>query len=319
MARSKQEIKDTQVQLPDDPHGRVALAVQAVDALAALELQTIDNARAVAQQLGYGGALTVGTLEDEIRFYQRRTVEDCLELGMRLVVLKELTSYGEFIKRVELLGINDRMARRFMSATLKFSKRTSKSVLEVVGTQSKLLELLVLDDGEIEALETGETVRGIALDTIDKMSVSELRKVLRNQNDDLQAKDMLIVKKDEKINDLDQKLNRKIIDDSKLAPGQIQQDALFCLTRELKARVTASLRSSIIQLFNEFPDGEPAHIRLLAAQSIAQILTATYELAGDLALNVELDPVKACDDPLKVEAEEFLAWQAQQAEQSCGS
>ena len=41
----------------------------------------------LALSLGYEGALTVGALEDEIRFYQRRSVEDVLELGKRLLLL----------------------------------------------------------------------------------------------------------------------------------------------------------------------------------------------------------------------------------------
>jgi hypothetical protein len=56
--------------------------------------------------MGYEGTLTVGALEDEIRFYQRRTVEAILETGKRLNVLKELTPHGEFQKRVEMLGFS---------------------------------------------------------------------------------------------------------------------------------------------------------------------------------------------------------------------
>lgn len=124
----------------------------------------------------------------------------------------------------------------------------------------------------------------------------------------LEAKDMLIQKKDEKINDLDQKLNRKLIDDATLMPGQQQLEALQCLAREITAKVAAQLRGHIIQLFNEFDD-QPSHIRLAAAQSIGQVITAAYDLAGDMALTLELDPNKAANDPAKQDAEEFLAWQ----------
>ena len=87
----------------------------------------------LATQLGYQGALTVGAIEDEIRFYQQRTVEACMELGKRLLILKEMTPHGEFNKRMEMLNFTPRMAQKFMSAVLKFSKTggVSKSMLKL--------------------------------------------------------------------------------------------------------------------------------------------------------------------------------------------
>lgn len=165
-----------------------------------------ENAIAVARQVGYDGTLTVGAIEDEIRFYQRRSIEACLELGKRMLVLKELTLHGEFEKRVEMLGFSSRMARKFMSATLKFSNRNSNSVLTSAGTQTKMLELLVLDDGEIEALESGDSVRGLTLDKIETLSVSELKKALREANERIEAKDAVIKDKSEKINQQSEQL-----------------------------------------------------------------------------------------------------------------
>lgn len=42
----------------------------------------------LATQLSYDGDLSVGALEDGIRLYQRRTIEDLFELGKRLLLLK---------------------------------------------------------------------------------------------------------------------------------------------------------------------------------------------------------------------------------------
>ncbi|MFX6160357.1 DUF3102 domain-containing protein, partial [Acinetobacter baumannii] len=91
----------------------------------------------LATQLGYEGALTVGALEDEIRFFQQRTVEAVMELGKRLLILKEITPHGEFNKRVEMLNFTPRMAQKFMSAVLKFSKTNSSSLLQKAGNQTK--------------------------------------------------------------------------------------------------------------------------------------------------------------------------------------
>ncbi|MDI1278051.1 hypothetical protein [Methylobacter sp.] len=211
MARKEIDVEDTSTIIPDDPHGRVAEAVQAVNELAAIERQVADNVLAVAQQLGYDGALTVGALEDEIRFYQRRTVEACLELGKRLLILKELTPHGEFQQRIELLGIGYQTGKKFMAATMKLSKGYSNTLL-AAKTQTKMLELLVLDDGEIEALENGGSVRGITLNDIESMSVSELKKALREAGDHLKSKDAVIQKKDQKLNELDHELERLKLD-----------------------------------------------------------------------------------------------------------
>jgi hypothetical protein len=168
--------------------------------IAVMEHEANQNAIAVARQLGYDGTLSVGALEDEIRFYQRRSVEACIELGKRLLVLKELTPHGEFQQRIELLGIGYQTGKKFMAATMKFSKGYSNTLL-AAGTQTKMLELLVLDDGEIEALESGESVRGVTLDKIETMSVSELKKALRDANERIEAKDSVIKDKSAKIDD----------------------------------------------------------------------------------------------------------------------
>lgn len=169
----------------------------------------------LATQLGYQGSLTVGAIEDEIRFYQQRTVEACMELGKRLLILKEMTPHGEFNKRMEMLNFTPRMAQKFMSAVLKFSKTNSNSLLQKAGNQTKLLELLALDDDDINVIDDGGSIGDVSLDTIEAMSVRELKKALReakadkeSQAQDLQAKDQIIKNKDEKMNQMDTELTK---------------------------------------------------------------------------------------------------------------
>lgn len=146
-----------------------SLAVQAMEASA--------NAKAVAVEMGYEGTLTVGALEDEIRFYQRRTVEAILETGKRLNVLKELTPHGEFQKRVEMLGFSGPTARRFMQVASKTAKSLNLSVLSTqVKNVSAFLELVTHDDDALESLKD--------MDDIDRMSASELRSTLRQAKED---------------------------------------------------------------------------------------------------------------------------------------
>lgn len=215
----------------------------------------------LATQLGYDGVLTVGALEDEIRFYQRRTVEACLELGKRLILLKEITPHGEFKQRTEMLNINDRAARRFISAALKFSKTDNLSVLKAAGNQSKLLELLVLDDEEIQELSDGGSVNDITLDDIDRMTASELRKALRESKADNSAKDQVIQKKDQKLNELDEavaKLNSPVeiekrteSEPQRMSARAIEDMNAACLTMHNDTvRFTNSI-NSIIDAINE--------------------------------------------------------------------
>ena len=173
----------------------------------------------LALSLGYDGSLTVGALEDEIRFYQRRTVEACLELGKRLILLKEITPHGEFKQRIEMLNINERTAQRFISTALKFNKSDNLSVLKAAGNQSKLLELLVLDDEDIDELSNGGSVNDITLDDIDRMTASELRKKLREAKADVEAKEQVIKAKD-------QEKNKILEENTRLkSPAQIKERA----------------------------------------------------------------------------------------------
>lgn len=209
MSRTATETQVTEHVIGDEQTPGLTTMADAWNELAVIEQEASENAIAVARQVGYDGSLTVGALEDEIRFYQRRSVEACIELGKRLLVLKELTPHGEFAQRAELLGLAPRMAQKFMAATLKFANANSNSLLKASGTQSKLLELLVLDDGEISALESGETVRGIDLDKIETMSVSELKKALREAEADKQAKDQVIKNKTAELIKKDEQLVRR--------------------------------------------------------------------------------------------------------------
>ena len=136
------------------------------------------NASALAQELGYQGALTVGTLEDEIRFYQRRTVEAILETGKRLLLLKEMTPHGEFTQRVEMLGFHKLTAQRFMRTALKTAKSVNLTLLSTqVKNASAFLELVTHDDDVLENLQE--------MDDIDRLSASQLRERLRQAEQDV--------------------------------------------------------------------------------------------------------------------------------------
>lgn len=147
----------------------------------------------LASELGYEGDLSVGTLEDGIRFYQRRTVEACLELGKRLLLLKEQVGHGEFATRIEMLGFGIRTAQKFMNATAKASKSATVALLSTkVQSMRSFMELVMVDDED--------TLKAIAeLDDIDRMSASELREAVRDLKGNYQSKTEMLADANEKI------------------------------------------------------------------------------------------------------------------------
>lgn len=205
----------------------------------------------LAAQLGYEGSLALGALEDEVRFFQQRTVESCMEIGKRLLLIKEQTPHGEFNKRIEILNFTPRMAQKFMSAVLKFSKTNSSSLLQKAGNQTKLLELVMLDDDEIELIDQGGSIGDVNLDSIETMSVRELKKALREAKADSEAKDKLIVSKDQKINKLDTELSKSTSQAQILKKQETEQQQLTASALETLHAACLTMHNNTARFVNE--------------------------------------------------------------------
>lgn len=257
------------------------------------------NAVALAKELNYDGALSVAGLEDEIKFFQRRSVEAVLELGKRLILLKEIAGHGGFYERLGELGFHPRLAQQFMAATLKFSNAKSNTVLTTPGmSQTKLLELLVLDDGEIEQLNNGETVRGIQIDEIERMSVSEvktaLRKAKREQDEAKATSAEMIRRRDERINKLEEE-NAGLTSKPKPArtPAMEEEERLrFMVDHSLMLvrETEVGLRSHFALLEKHFSDGIlPNHVQLAMQQACTQVIQAARVLSGDYGITLKLE------------------------------
>lgn len=232
---------------------------ESANQLATLNAQTAQAAQAVALQVGYDGTLTVGALEDEIRFYQRRTVEAILETGKRLLVLKELTPHGEFYQRVELLGFSTRTAQRFMQAAVKTAK---SAILADLSKQTKnglaFLELVTHDEDTLEDLSK--------LDDIDRMSASELRAAVRNLRGDVEAKDKVLDDAQKKLTKLQVQANKKIVADTDWP------DALEPITDQIAAAGRAIAKA--------ISDLETCRITLMeTGQALEADLQPKYEAA----------------------------------------
>ena len=265
MARTPKKTPDMQEPALDEPKIEGALTVLR---------ETGENARALAAQLGYQGALTVDALEDRIRIGQRRTIEAVMELGASLMLLREITPHGEFEERSAAFGIDPRMARRLMSATLKFSNRVSKPVLEAAGSQTKLLELVVLDEDEIEALAKGDSVRGVKLDDVETMSVRELRAALREANAEADATKKVLADKNAKLDAERAKLRRI----KAATPDQVLKE----ITTEaglIKHEIWAALRAKLLPACEALRDHGAEH----GVETTLQMANLVGELQAELA------------------------------------
>lgn len=105
-----------------------------------------------------------------------KTARRCVEAGIQLLMLKEVTPHGEFGDRVNALGLEASVAQKYMAVARRF-RVAPDAFFEAIGTASKLVELLQLD--EAEALAQGKPAHGLTLDRVAEMTVKELRAAVR--------------------------------------------------------------------------------------------------------------------------------------------
>lgn len=230
--------------------------MDAANQLATLTIEANNAAHAMAVQIGYQGAMTVGTLEDEIRFYQRRTVEAILETGKRLLVLRELSQIGtEFDKRVELLGFARSTAYRFMQAAVKTSKSANLAVLSTqVKSASAFLELVTHDDDVLENLAE--------MDDVEKMSASQLRAALRESREEKSAVEKVLTDKNASMDKLRAQVKRVQAAPPDEQLLHLQKEATSIMNDALGA-VRGGLRQALMAL-NDVPEGAPSQAVFMA-------------------------------------------------------
>lgn len=161
-----------------------------------------EQASEVVGMYGDGSPYERTRVVAEARFYKSQASEAMLELGKRLVLIKEHEAHGDFTDIVEgQLGISARTARRFMAAAVKYLANPKTATLAVLG-KSKLFELMDETGDDLEDLADGGTIAGKTLDEIQVMTTSELRNALLEERRKTAAKDRVIANKDAKLNKL---------------------------------------------------------------------------------------------------------------------
>lgn len=190
---------------------RIETQVDLEDAITSSATQMADHSLAIMNSFGDGLAYERARIVNEARFYMAQSAEAMLEAGKRLVILKEHEPHGDFVGILESqLGIEVRIAQKMMQAALKFLSPRLESKAKSISHlgKTKLYDLMLLDDEQIESLAEGGTVAGVKLDDIDRMSSRELRKALREAKDDNSAKGQVIADKSSKIDELSTKLKK---------------------------------------------------------------------------------------------------------------
>lgn len=244
---------------------------EAADALALASREADARTRALATQLKYEGSLVPDALENGARDAIRRINMGLFELGGYLLLLKETCGHGNFLERLERLDLDQRVARRYMQVTSRFSNRSLKSDLEGFG-KTKLLEMLVLDDEQIEELElTGQTGE-LHLDAIATMSVKELRAALRESREEKTATDKVLADKNAAMDKLRGQLKRIQTTPRDQQLLELQKEATSHMNDALGA-IRGQLRQALIALRDHDPLQDQS---LFSAGLVGQ-------LAGDLA------------------------------------
>lgn len=173
--------------------------------LSVLDQQQATRVRAVAASMGYqlpADCTDPDLIQRDIAANMRRSVEACLQVGMGLRVLKETCQHGQFVARLDVLGMEYTVATRFMQAATRFPKVATSQLLKATNSQSKLFEMLVLDDEQVQELElTGQTGE-LKLDDVATMSVKELRAKLREARAEKQAVEKVLQTKNQQIDKL---------------------------------------------------------------------------------------------------------------------
>jgi hypothetical protein len=221
--------------------------VQSLNQLALVTAQHDSAVRAVALQMGYqlpADCTDPDLIQRDISINMRRSVEACLEVGKGLRVLKEACGHGNFMARIDVLGIDVHVASRFVSAAVKFSNlRTYANLTNGITTQNKLFEMIALDGDQLEELElTGQTGE-LALDDVATMSVKELRHAVREARADKEAGDKLLADKNAKIDKLSRHINKATPDQVLLEIQKeataLMNDALGCVRGQIRQAFTA--------------------------------------------------------------------------------
>lgn len=253
-----------------DAEKEMGVALRAAQEDASAQQERNFAAKELAVQLGYDGGLSADALEGEIRFWQRRTVEACLELGKRLLLLKEISRHGEFGELLEKLGFTKMSASRFMTAAARTSKSNNLVLLSSqVKNMSAFLELVTTDDEVLDDVKK--------IDGIECMSASELRKRIKDLQAESDAKDKVLDGKNKQIDKLQIIQTMSAADKS----AEVRKKAVQ-INNEALGMIRGSVRNAVVTI--QETEGESHASNILIAAMIAELQQELNSLRADYSI-----------------------------------
>lgn len=224
----------------------------------------------------------------ELRMHLDNSAKAMLEAGKRLILLKENEPAGEFYKCLQRIDIDPRTARRLMQVAIKYIQNLPAAKAEklVALGRTKLLELMVIDDGELEALADGGTVAGLVLDDVERMSTSELREALRAEKrahkEDAEIKERLLSDKNGKLDQLAAELAKRdnpSRDDA--AAQQLRRERALLDALQLSAFKILEDIHGLAQAVADMLEDHPTESQMTAAATTVQWL---FQRINEVAL-----------------------------------
>lgn len=278
MARPKANTSTEQHQ--DIQDSAAALVVQA-------QKEAGERLAQVITQFGEGMPFDVLRYEDKIRGHLSRSAEEMLAAGRALVVAREHLPHGEWLPFMDRLGLDVRLAQRMMQSAVRFSNAsTSTHLIQAAGSKSKVFELMILDDEEIQELNEGGTVAGLDLDEIARMPVSELRKALRDIREEKKAVDQLLTEKGKAVDNLKVELQKTSKRIKTMSPDETAKDLSLALSgyaHSAEHAIHGELRPAIEALMQHDQEHGTDH-RAQVAGLVAQVQQVLDELRAEFAL-----------------------------------
>ena len=220
---------------------------QAAQELATIESQAADNVKALAADLQYDGPLDADSLQREVIGTGAALARATFYHGAALLLLREATLHGDWEQRLEQLPFSRRTAYNYMTIAAKFKDKKTREALANLSSM-KLLEFAALDDSEIAAFAKGESVRGITVSDVEKMTHKELREKLEDAQAEASTALGLAGDRHKEILKLKLQLGKKVVADTDwpdaLAPlceqvAAAGRDFVHAISKLEVARITA--------------------------------------------------------------------------------
>jgi hypothetical protein len=224
----------------------------------------------------------------EIRGHIESASELMFGMGARLMLLKQQCAHGEWLPTLEQIGVASRTAAQLMQATVKFSDpHTGRARQQFVDLdKGKLLELVLLDDEQIDALDKGEMLE-LELDEVSRMSTTQLRRKVRELKMSADSKDKLLEKRGKEMDRLQQLADGVFIP----APGSVAQtqleQAAYLELEKVHLEANAALARLVVVVHDIKHETDSEAMTMAADNAVRHLcqrmadLTATHGIAVD--------------------------------------